>query len=393
MMNTSTHDTANSGNPAVITVPGHTSTIDELDDRDLEVSEGEAAVRPILDDARLQWFNGLATTSGKMAIGWHIRVGVNPYLDETCGALAAQHGSGCEQYLVQHKRPDKDGTNDPKPYWHFLRIALFVIAEGALSPLQMSRSAERVGIAWGWSTERNEQGEAVLKNGKPSKSTVLKLKAFVHELYTQGFREPLPLTLTGFGTDDMLSALYEQYRVLDAYAARRRAQGKSPTAPFYAFSLPLAASAKARMVGEPPNTSPIYPMVADIPEGIDANYLAQHFIPRPLLDEIRGKWLDETVYWSIEETNKIIHGSAAVAALNGAATETQQLSDGSAHRGDQVDSLVQPAHVTWITQHYCSNNQAVVQALCERFGVPELSRLRTSQFRQLVEERKGDSQQ
>jgi hypothetical protein len=392
-MNESTYGNAAHGNPAVITVPGSASTLEELDDRDLEVGEVEAAVRPILDDARLQWFNGLATTSGKMAIGWHIRVGINPYLDETCGALAAQEGSGCERYLVQHKRPDKDGTNDPKPYWHFQRMSLFVIAEGALSPLQMSRSAERVGIAWGWSTERNEQGEAVLKNGKPSKSTVLKLKAFVHELYTSGFSEPLPLTLTGFGTDDMLSSLYEQYRVLDAYAARRRAQGKPAAAPFSAFSLPLAASSQVRMVGEPPNTSPIYPMVADIPEGIDANYLAQHLIPRPLLDEIRSKLLGETVYWSIEETNKIIHGSTAVAALNGAATETQQLSDGSNRHGDQGDPLVQPAHVTWIKEHYCYNNQAVVQALCERFHVPELSRLCTSQFRQLVEERKNDSQQ
>src|SRR5437588_6126340 len=111
IMNESTHGAAH-GNPAVITVPGSASTLEELDDRDLEVGEDEAAVRPILDDARLQWFNGLATTSGKMAIGWHIKVGINPYLDETCGALAAQEGSSCEQYLVQHKRPDKDGTND-----------------------------------------------------------------------------------------------------------------------------------------------------------------------------------------------------------------------------------------------------------------------------------------
>ena len=82
-----------------------------------------------------------------------------------------------------------------------------------------------------------------------------------------------------------------------------------------------------------------------------------------------------------------------MAALNGAATETQQLSDGSACLGDLGDPLVQPVQVTWIKEHYCYNNQAVAQALCERFGVPELSRLRTSQFRQLVAERKSDSQQ
>ena len=372
------------GTPTVITVAGNATsatTVADLDNRDLGVGDGEAAVRPILEEVRLQWYNGLPTLSGKMAVGWHIKAGINPYLDETCEALAAQ-GTGVEKYLVQHKRAGKDGKNDPKLEWHFQRLSLIVIADGVLSPLQMNKTSERIGIAWGWATERDEQGEVVLKHGKPSRGTVLKLRAFVHELYSNGFYDLLPLTISGYSTDDMLTALYEQYRVLDAYAAYRRGKGRNPSAPYYTFSLPLVASQQVRMVGTPPDTSPIYPMVAEVPEVVDATYLAEHLIPEMLFKDIRDNVLTDAMVWSTEETARIIGGTS----------EVLQLTAGTNGAGSQDDLLVLPAHVNWIVQHYCHNNAAVAQAVCEKFGVTELSQLRRSQYQRLVTERQAVSQ-
>lgn len=69
-----------------------------------------------------------------------------------------------------------------------------------------------------------------------------------------------------------------------------------------------------------------------------------------------------------------------------------QLTAGTNGAGNQDDPLVLPAHVNWIVQHYCHNNAAVAQAVCEKFGVTELSQLRRSQYQQLVTERQAVSQ-
>ena len=388
---------AASPSPSVITVPGAATSTDDLDTRDLGITEVEAAIRPILDDVRLQWLNGLATTSGMMAIGWHIKAGLNPYLDETCEALMAQD-MGVRKYLVQHKQPDKNGKNDPKPYWKLERCSLIVLAEGALSPLQMNRSFERIGIAWGWGPERDEQGQPkqrTNKKGQPLNTTTLKLRVFVHELFANGFYDWLPLTLTGHITDDMLQALYEQYKVLDAYAAYRRAKGLNPSAKFYTFSLPLVPTGQVRTVGEAPNQASIYPMKADLPESIDRAYLAAHLIPEALFREIRDELMDKVMAWSMEETARIINPGAngGEMALDSPAS-TSQFSAGNGHTlQDQDDPPVLEAHVNWIKQHYCQGNQGVMQAICEKFGVSDLSELRRSHYQLLVDAKRSTAQQ
>jgi len=145
------------------------------------------------------------------------------------------------------------------------------------------------------------------------------------------------------------------------------------------------------MVGNPPDQSPIYPMVADVPEVVDVNYLVEHLVPAVLFKEIRDNLLTEAMVWSTEETARIVNGTSGTLALAGT-DEAPQLPARTTGAGDQDDPLVLPAHVNWMVQHYCQNNHGVVQAVCEKFGVTELSQLRRSQYQQLVTQRQIGSQ-
>jgi hypothetical protein len=369
--------------PAVITVPGATTDVD-LNTVDLGLPEDSIPVKPILEEVWLMWYNGLPTTDGRLAIGWHVKAGINPYLDETCQALVAQ--GLVERYLVQHRQPDRNGNNDPKLEWHLKACSLVILADGALSPLQMNKSIERVGVAWGWGPEYDSQNKPKLnKKGEQSRKTTLKMRVYVHELYVNGFYSWLPLTLNGEITDDMLQALYEQYKVLEAYSAYRRASALNPAATFYTFSLPLVPSGQTRMVGEAPNQSPIYPMRAALPDVIGVDYLKAHLVPKLLFNELRDELVPEAVNWSVEESARIVtYGNADVSALNGSGAVPQIAANSSLSQGDPLALPAQ--YVGWIREHYCHNNAAVVTALCERFGVTELSQLSRSQYQQLVVE-------
>src|SRR5712692_5197799 len=150
-----------SSHPSTITVP---ATQQSLDDLDLEFAEGEQARKPVTEVPRLWWHNGLPVVDAEtVATGWHIKAGIDPTIDET------MEGMGVQRYLVQHKRPDKNGDNSPKPYWRLRFCSLIVIASRVQSTLELSRSTdERFGIAFGWGTARDDDGNAELKeDGEP----------------------------------------------------------------------------------------------------------------------------------------------------------------------------------------------------------------------------------
>lgn len=313
-----------------------------------------------------------------MAIGWHIKAGINPSLDET------MEGMGVHQYLVQHKRPDKDGKTEPKPYWRLREASLIVIAGRLQSPLEMKRNLQdRIGLAYAWEPLYNEQGQPILnKRGKQKRQTVLKMRVFVHELVQHGYSEWFPVTLSGYSTDAVFEALAEQYRVLECYSTYRRAQGKNAIAPFYLFSLPTAPGA-LKMVGEPPDQGSISPITARVPEAIDKNYLKSHLIPTYLIERIREHALEEAIVWSIEESIRIDQGRAGEKerlALNG--PSNQPPSHGT--RAQEADPLVQQPQVTWIVRQYCKEDQQAIGKVCEYFGVSQPEDLRMSHFRALV---------
>lgn len=371
---------------STITVPS--TDTHAIDDLDIDFAPGEQAEKPITEEARLWWFNGLPTDTDMSAIGWHIKAGINPYLDET------MEGLGVQRYLVQHKKPDKNGSTEPKPYWRLRSCSLIIIAQRLQSPLEMNRNVvDRQGIAFAWGPVRDESGKPALhtrgKNlGKVKRGTTLKFRAFVHELYQHGFYDWLPFTVSGFGTDDLLNtALGEQYRVLEYYSSLRRAQGKNEVAPFYLFSIPLGPGAM-KLVGEAPDQGSIYPVVSQIPTSIDSAYLNQHLIPRELIEQLREGLLTETIIWSSEESEKIAvgRGDLEPLALPEGTLESTSETANAAQSVDasQNDPALQQAQLTWITRQYCGGDAQKVQQVCQEFGVASLEQLHMSHFRLLV---------
>src|SRR5437588_1585477 len=339
--------------PTTISIPDATYSDEAFEAFDVDFAEGEQADKPITEEARLWWFNGLPTDTDMMAVGWHIKAGINPSLDET------MEGMGVSQYLVQHKRPDKDGKTEPKPYWRLREACLIIIASRLQSPLEMNRNLQdRTGLAYAWEPLHDEQGKPALnKRGKQKRQTVLKMRVFVHELVQHGYSEWFPVTLSGYSTDSVFEALAQQYPVLECYSAYRRPQGKNAVAPFYLFSLPTAPGAM-KMVGEPPDQGSIYPITAQVPEVVDKAYLKEHLIPTHLIERIREHVLDEAIVWSIEESIRIDQGRAGQEerqALNGPHEEPV----GGAC-AQEADPLVQQPQVAWIIRQYCKEDPQTI---------------------------------
>jgi hypothetical protein len=356
----------------------------DLETMTFGTDEGEQAIRPITKVARLQWFNGLPTSEGQMAIGWHIEAGIHPLIDET------MQGMGVLQYVVQHKRPDRDGQVKQLPYWALKSCSLIVITLGVYSPMQMRDPSERCGIAYGREVERDAAGQVKrYPNGTEKTHSVLRLRAFVHELVHHGYQDWLPLTLTGTMTDCLLEALGTQFRVLDAYAEYAHSQGRQDRAPFYGFSLPLVPSATAKLVGRPPQQAPIYPMLAQVPAVVDRAYLGEHLVSTEVLTRIRDGLMDETMLWSLEESARIVQGHERdEEAAAGAMSEPVPEADSS------QDPVLTPQQLTWVVRQYCQERSERMRQVCQRFGVAQVEQLRASHFRTLVGEvRAADARQ
>ena len=206
----STYDTQNT----TMTVPTPTATLDELESMEFGVPETDQVVKPIIKQVYLKWLNGLPTDQQTMAIGMHIEAGIHPLLDET------MQGMGMPHYVVQHRTPDKDGRTE-KAYWKLHPCSLIVITQGLLAPFQMRGTAELLGMVYAIEVERDPKTGHVLRypDGKQNikKHAVLKLRACVHELVQHGYREWLPLVLSGNIVDCMFDALQRQFAVLDTF--------------------------------------------------------------------------------------------------------------------------------------------------------------------------------
>lgn len=380
-------------NPSTITVPTAALTEDAFDHLDIDFDEHEQAAEPITEESRLWWFNGLPTDTDVSAIGWHLKAGINPFIDET------MEGIGYQRYLVQHSSPDRHGNTDPKPYWRLRSCSLILLAQRLQSRLEMEQHlADRQGIAFAWGPQYDAQGNPILhtkgKNiGKEKRGTVLKFRAFVHELYCHGYGESFPFSIAGFGTDEVLTALAEQYRVLDFYKSLRLAEGKNAIAPFYLFSIPLGPGAM-KLVGEPPDQGKIYPITSQIPPSIDKAYLREHVIPHDLIERIRGGLLTETIVWSIDESARIHSGKRGqqqdapalpeAGSSSASPTPPAPVPVAPSQPSYEQDPFVQQAQLTWITQSYCGGDAQKRQQVCQAFGVQAPEQLRMSHFRILV---------
>ena len=381
--------------PNTIVVSNTTPTDNPLEDLDtIAFEESEQADKPILEIPRLYWFNGLPATTDEeeatSAVGLHIKAGIDPALDETLQSMIRDEETkkrmGIQRYLVQHKKPAKDGSTAPKPYWRLRTCSLYVVAQRLQSTLEMGRTNDRFGMAYNWGTICDDTGKPEVykdgKNeGKEKHGTTLKMRVVVQELYQRGYCDWFPFTLSGLGTDELLKAFNEQYRVLEHYSDLRRAQSKNAVAPFYLFSITVLPG-RAKLVG-PNLEGTIYPVMTQVPATIDTEYLKAHVAPKTLIEQMRGGLLTETIIWSMDESVKIKHGRGEQLALSAGSAPLQINSSAHASEHEQ-DPFVQQPQLTWITRVYCGNDERKLGDICGYFGVPSTDQLRMSHFRQLV---------
>lgn len=174
-----------------IGTPTPGATLDDLFARAYD--DSIEAQKPVLEEARLHWFNGLIVIEGGSAIGWHIRKGIDPRVDETLSAM------GTPSYTVQHKTPGKDGSTDPKPYWALKSCSLVFLAVGVQSMRQMNKTDERLGIAFAWAPESEDKGQPKLKaDGTPKKRNPAKtLVTTMCSIVCKTGRDPQPQPWTG----------------------------------------------------------------------------------------------------------------------------------------------------------------------------------------------------
>ena len=381
-------------NSHTITIPGEKPDLDAFE---MDFEAYEQAEKPVTEDSRLYWFNGLPTNTDLNAIGWHLKYKINPKLDETLEGIlrddntALRDAMGLQLYEVQHKRAGKDGKNDPVMYWRLKSCSLVIVAHRKQSTLEMKRRTDRLGIAWNWETVRDEAGIIkVNKVGKEARQTLLKMRVFIHELYQLGVTDWFPVTISGFGTDELLKAFDDHYRVLEAYSEGRRAQGKNPIAPFYLFSLPTT-SGPVKLVGEPPDQGSIYPIVSQVPTTINKGYLAEHFVGPDLAKFIREELLDLTTMWSYEESLKIAEGTSSDGQLllseNASVLAVDPAQSAPSAGTPSTDAFVDAEQLQWIRTQYCAGNEETLRQICTFFQADPAAptQLRVSHYQKLLE--------
>jgi hypothetical protein len=349
-------------------------------------------VKPTLQpNPQLVYMTGnLTTTSLEVAVGWHVPADVNPALDELLSAR------GVKRYIVQHKT----GDVREKPYWNLnaneQTCSLIIVAYGIKSSWEMGRHLDdRAGVAYGVGVATDRDGKVKLseKTGQPKKKPQVQLRAFIHELVgttsEDGFNEWFQVSLSNYVVDDMLIALGEQFRVIDAYNALMKAKGSQNRAQYWGFSIPMAIGKKKDVGPKDGPKTPIFPMVATIPdlpinERATIGYLNAHRIPLHIQQRLRDSLLDETVVWSIQRSQEIVteHKPGTTVTeepVNATAVALPPLPEVS-------DPLVDEAQVAWIRDTYCGKSENTLTAICNHFQVDSLTQLRVSQYTLLFDQ-------
>lgn len=239
---------------------------------------------PRMNDPVLQWSTGLPTTDRRIYAGWLVATGQQAALDH------AMTHAGIGQVTIKH------GSGNLVAHWAIPTAKLFVIAAGLQCMAEMKQTHERYGIAFGW---------RMLPDGR--RQSVLRLRAYLHELLHVGMTEPLLVSVKSTLTSDLLAALTTQFEVLDAVDAIRRQQGKpAMNPPFYACSIPLGPGAEVARGSS--QTKAITPMVAHIPSPVTKEHILAHWTKREWASLIESH-LDQTIAWSMAESAAIAEGS------------------------------------------------------------------------------------
>jgi hypothetical protein len=235
---------------------------------------------PRVADPLLQWSTGLQTKERRIYAGWLAEAGRLDTLDE------AMQKAGFSQVTIKH------GGGNFVTHWAVEIANMFVVAEGVQTIGEMKHTPDRYGIAFGWRQ---------LQDGRSQ--SVLRFRAYLHELLQVCFKEQLLVTAKSTLTSDGKTVLTRQYEVLDAVDAFRRQQGKPPMEPpFYACSIPLGPGSEVSRGTT--QTKEITPVIAQIPTPVTKEYILAHWIKREWSEIIEAQ-LDQTIAWSIASSRQI----------------------------------------------------------------------------------------
>jgi hypothetical protein len=236
--------------------------------------------RPVIEvkDPLLQWATGLPTTDRQIYAGWFSEAGLFPGLDK------AMYQAGFSKVSIKH-------PHNTTEHWALESAKLFIVATGIQRLSEMSTTAERFGIAFGWRKLDN----------LPQSN--LRVRVFIQELLEVGYMLPLLITLKSTVTQDFINALLQQYDVLDQVNPLLEKVGKQPLAPSF-FSLSITLSPGESVTRGKNKVKEITPMVAIIPTEMDLDYLKEHWLRKswaPPLEDI----LSDTINWSVIESKRI----------------------------------------------------------------------------------------
>jgi hypothetical protein len=233
---------------------------------------------PAVQAPTLQWSTGLPTENRAIFAGWLCQRGRDTELD------AAMERAGVSITTIRHS------GGVLVTHWAMPTVSLFVIAEGVQTFAELRETSDRYGIALWWS--RREDGGVC---------SHLRCRVLVRELLAMGYEQPLTLSVKSTLTGDLLAAFARQYAVLDAAAAL---WGRADL-PFYAFSLALGPGSEVTR-GSGSQARTIVPMMAMVPEVIDAAYLTAQWTTQVWAERVEGL-LDATVAWS-EDVSRRMEG-------------------------------------------------------------------------------------
>lgn len=231
-------------------------------------------------------------------------------------ADAALQKMGIPTFSYQHRGGGKRET-----YWHLRSATFYWLITGVYADYDMQANlALRSGFAYA----RQDQG-----NG----DSILKIVGICDELWMAGYKHPISFSVKArmaFG--HFLKLLVNHYRALETLQGLPGYEG-SPA--FYEVGMTLKPGA-ATQFGQNA-TATVVPPASDLPEEIDRDYIANHYIGRKsradMLDLIEAEdgkgitLIDKLVEWSITESKRIYeyspNGAKGVEGVAGANAEAR----------------------------------------------------------------------
>jgi|SRR5947209_8148343 len=250
----------------------------------LQYATGLPAQKPKLDAEGYQLYDedtGDALYDNLYYAGFFTQVGQSKELDE------AMAKNGIPWLDIVH------GGGEVVRHWALEKPLLFLMAKGIPSN---GNGKGEYGIAYLWRQKRNST----------KRETVLYAQVIIRQLMPD-YTKPFVFTVKSTQTDDALTAIKRQYKVLAKAREALRRMGKELAMPLWTYSFYLGAAKKQDVRGSGADSKPIFPMISGIPDDAPGAYLQKHEVPVEYADLFRDL-TEKAVVWAKALTERIASG-------------------------------------------------------------------------------------